>query len=98
MPQSEVVRLRRQIELECEAMRLALYGYAAVASHESINHRYDALAVHQTELEKYVGKEEATRIIYETYEKAIGKDGTPTIEAEAEVSPILVRRSREGGC
>jgi hypothetical protein len=31
---SEIARLREQIELECEAMRLALHGYAAVASHK----------------------------------------------------------------
>ncbi len=33
---SEVARLRKQIELECEAMKQALYGYAVVASHDAI--------------------------------------------------------------
>ena len=69
---SEVARIRQQIELECEAMRLALFGYATVASHDIINHRYDVLGMHQTALEKIVGVEEANRIIYETYEKVIG--------------------------
>ena len=59
---SEVARLRKQIELECEAMRLALYGYAAVASHESIEQRYNNLGRHQEDLERYVGKEEASSI------------------------------------
>ena len=69
---SEIARIRQQIELECEAMRLALFGYAAVASHDLINHRYDALGREQIALEKIVGTEEANRIVYETYEKIIG--------------------------
>lgn len=69
---SEVARIRKQIELECEAMRLALFGYAAVASHDAINHRYDVLEAHHENLEKMVGAEEANRIVYETYEKVIG--------------------------
>ncbi len=69
---SEVARLRRQIELECEAMRLAMYGYAVVASHKIIQQKYDALDAHRAELQKHVGEEEATRIIVETYAKVIG--------------------------
>ena len=63
---SEVARLMRQIESECTAMQLALHGYATVASHKIITHRYDALAKHHTALEKQVGKEEADRLVYET--------------------------------
>ena len=40
---SEIARLRKQIELECEAMRLALHGYAAVASHKAIEQKYNSL-------------------------------------------------------
>lgn len=69
---SEIARIRKQIELECEAMRLGLSGYAVVASHDIINHRYDALGRQQIALEKIVGAEEASRIVYETYEKVIG--------------------------
>jgi hypothetical protein len=69
---SEIARIRKQIELECEAMRLALSGYAVVASHDIINHRYDALGRQQIALEKIVGTEEANRIVYETYENIIG--------------------------
>ena len=63
---SEVKRLMEQIELECQAMQLALHGYAVVASHEVIGHRYDAIGQYQVELEKHVGKEEANRLVYET--------------------------------
>jgi len=69
---SEVARLRRQIELECEAMRLALSGYAIVASHEFIDQKYNALGKHQEELERLVGAEDALRLVIETYEKVVG--------------------------
>lgn len=69
---SEVARVRRQIELECEAMRLALNGYAAVAAHTIIEQKYNALGKHQDELEQLVGKDEAKRIVVETYMKVIG--------------------------
>ena len=69
---SEVVRLCRQIELECEAMRLALYGYATVASHELIEQKYNALRKCQEDLEQLVGKEEANCIVVQTYAKVVG--------------------------
>jgi hypothetical protein len=69
---SEVKRLMEQIELECQAMQLAMHGYAVVASHEVIRRRYDAIGRYQTELEKHVGEEEANRLVYETYEKVLG--------------------------
>jgi len=69
---SEVARLMRQIELECESMKLALYGYAVVASYEVINNKYNNLGGYQEELEQHVGKEEANAIVVETYVKVIG--------------------------
>ena len=69
---SEIARLRRQIEEECEAMRLALYGYAVVASHEIIEHRYNSLGKRQEELEQFVGREEANNIVVEIYAKVVG--------------------------
>ena len=69
---SEVARLRRQIELECEAMKQALYGYAVVASHDVINHKYDNLGRYQEELEQHVGQEEANAIVVKTYIEMIG--------------------------
>ena len=69
---SEVARLREQIELECEAMRLALHGFASVASHRAIEQKYNALGQHQEALEQLVGKEEASSIVIETYTRVIG--------------------------
>jgi hypothetical protein len=69
---SEVVRLCRQIELECEATRLALYGYATVASHAFIEQKYSTLGKYQEDLERLVGKEEANSIVVQTYVKVVG--------------------------
>ena len=69
---SEVARIRKQIELECEAMKQALYGYAIVASHDAINHKYTNLGRYQEELELHIGKEEANAIVMETYMEVIG--------------------------
>jgi hypothetical protein len=40
---SEVARLKRQIELECEAMRQAMDGFRVTAAHDIINHQYDSI-------------------------------------------------------
>ncbi len=69
---SEIARLREQIELECEAMRLALHGYAVVASHKAIEQKYNALRQHHEALEQLVGKEEANSIVIETYLRVVG--------------------------
>jgi len=69
---SEIARLRRQIELECESMRLALYGYAAVASHEVIEQKYNNLGKYQEDLERYVGKVEANSVVAAIYVKVMG--------------------------
>ncbi len=53
-------------------MRLALYGYAAVASHNVIEQKYNNLGRHQENLERYVGKEEASSIVAEIYVKVVG--------------------------
>lgn len=69
---SEIARLRQQLEEECEAMRMALYGYATVASHQVIQRRYEALDTYQTELAKHIGEAAATQIVQEVYEKVTG--------------------------
>lgn len=43
---SEVAEIRRRIDLENEASRLALYGYAEVARHERITARMEHGAEH----------------------------------------------------
>lgn len=69
---SEIARIRRQIEEECAAMRLAMDGYATVASHAIIESRYNSLGKRQAELEQHVGREEANKIVVEIYAKVVG--------------------------
>ncbi|HLJ33776.1 MAG TPA: hypothetical protein VKU38_09005 [Ktedonobacteraceae bacterium] len=69
---SEIARIREQIERECEAMNLALYGYATVASHKIIEQKYNNLGRHRENLEKHIGKEEAGKVMIEIYTKVIG--------------------------
>ena len=72
MAQSEVAHLMQQIELECQAMRLALEGFAIVSNHNAISHKYDALGRYQEQLEPLVGEQEAQRIIFDTYHEVVG--------------------------
>ena len=70
--ESEVARLRQQLEMECIAMQQGLTGYAVTARHEIIQRRYEAVGHCQKQLEQLVGKEEAALITAETYVKVIG--------------------------
>ena len=69
--ESEVASIKRRIEQECEALRLAMDGFAAIASHEVIMARYNRLADFQAELEKLVGPG-AEEIVCELYTCCLG--------------------------
>ena len=60
---SEVARLRAQIEMETAAMRLAMIGFKTTASHEIITAAYDRLGMHQEQLGKLIGEQEAIRVV-----------------------------------
>ncbi|HLG78230.1 MAG TPA: hypothetical protein VKX46_17575, partial [Ktedonobacteraceae bacterium] len=64
---SEVARIRKLIELECEAMKRVLGGFCMAASHEMINNRFNSLGTLQDELAGIVGESAATQIAVETY-------------------------------
>lgn len=64
--QSEVARLRQQIELECQALQ-NLSGVAAGASHAMITHKYQMIEHNQAQLASLVGEKEAKKITYEAY-------------------------------
>ncbi len=70
--QSEVARIRRQIELEAEALALAMSGPAIMASHAAIDARYRNLGKAKEELASIVGEEEATDTMTDTYKRIIG--------------------------
>ncbi len=69
--ESEIALLRKRIEQECAALRLALDGFAVSASHEAIMARYDRLGVCQEELEKLIGPG-ANEVVCEVYIQYLG--------------------------
>jgi hypothetical protein len=69
--ESEVALIRRRIEQECAALRLALDGFAVSASHDAIMARYDRLGVCQEELEQLIGPQ-AGEIVCEVYTHYLG--------------------------
>jgi hypothetical protein len=68
MGKSEVAQLRRQIELELEAMQRAMTSFAAgTARHEFIRVRMDQLGEYQDQLAEHVGESAATQMICSLY-------------------------------
>src|SRR5258708_39995409 len=81
MNNSEIARIREQIELESAAMKFALYGFATVAKHEFISHKYDPIGKCQEQLGALVGEEEATATPGQTYIHVLtnaDQDGDPS--------------------
>ncbi len=74
---SEVARLMRQIELETQAAQLAMHGFAIVAKHQFITHRYDAIGKCQDELQALVGEQQASALMISAYEKSLNQEGEP---------------------
>ena len=68
---SEVARLKRQIEMECEAMRLAMTGFRMAASHDVINHQYEQLGEYYESLGKLIGEKQAVEVLIATLEMAL---------------------------
>jgi hypothetical protein len=64
---SEVARLLQQIEMEYEAAKRGLEGYAIVSKHEFITARYNQAGVYQNELAKVIGEKQASILAYDLY-------------------------------
>jgi hypothetical protein len=69
---SEIARLRRQIELECEAMKQAMNNFRVTSSHEIINNQYNNIGNMQEQLATIIGEQEAAKIAIDIYIQAIG--------------------------
>ncbi len=63
---SEIARLMQRIEVECEAMKLAMTGFRVTASHDVINRQYEQLAEHYESLGKLIGEEQAVEVLIAT--------------------------------
>ncbi len=73
MSQSEVVRIRAQIDTEAAGFRRGLHGYAATTRHEIITNRYNRLGEHFQQLSARIGPFEAMKEVSEALEKHIGE-------------------------
>ncbi len=68
---SEVARMRRQIEMECEALQHLTSGLAVTAPHSIIRHRYEQLGQARGDLAHLVGEAEATAITMQVYTRVL---------------------------
>jgi len=75
MSGSDVARLMQQIELEAQAAQLAMHGFAIVAKHQFITHRYDAIGRCQEKLQAIVGEQQASALMIAAYEKSLNQEG-----------------------
>ncbi len=69
--QSEVARMREQIERECRAMQNAGM-YASVSRHATIQKSLRRIEGHTPNLAKVIGDTAATEVLCEVYQKVIG--------------------------
>jgi flagellin-specific chaperone FliS len=64
---SNIMRIRQQIEDECQAAKAGMEELAVTASHEAINARYRRLDELHTKLAVHIGSERATNMITQIY-------------------------------
>ncbi len=76
----EIARLMQQIEIECEAMKLAMTGFRRVASHDIINRQYEQLGEHYESLGKLIGEKQAIEVLIATLDVALDKEETTVMK------------------
>ncbi len=69
--QSEVARIREQIEVECESLHRALYDFATMASHDIINQKYDSLGQQQEQLGQIIGEQASREVLCDVYMRVV---------------------------
>ena len=68
MNQSEVARLREQIELQLQAMQQGLHGLASGrARHAFIQARMQRIGEYQDDLARQIGEQEADQLLWGLY-------------------------------
>jgi hypothetical protein len=82
MAESELARMRREIEETYAAMQQGLSGLAVTGRHEIIRHKHQQLADQQERLEQLVGTEAARTMMVEAQDQVI-KGTQPTPEPGA---------------
>ncbi len=72
MYESEVARIRRQIDQEFEALQQLKSGLAfGTARHDFIKRRMHRVDTYSTELADYVGESEAVEMVYTLYNETV---------------------------
>lgn len=72
MYESEVARIRRQIDEEFAALQQLKSGLAfGTARHDFINRRMHRVDTYSTKLADYVGESEAVEMVYTLYNETI---------------------------
>ncbi len=72
MNESEVARLREQIELQMQAMQQGLHGLATGTSrHAFIRARMKRIEEYQGVLARQIGEAEADQVIYDLYQEVL---------------------------
>jgi len=66
--QSEVARLRTQIEQEYEAARQAMTGFAQSAKHTFITARLERIGGYQEQLAALIGEAESMKLVCDIFE------------------------------
>jgi hypothetical protein len=68
MSESEVLKLRQQLQEQAQAAQMGLYGFAQVGRHQAITSRMERMGETLQALIEKVGKQEAARILIEIEE------------------------------
>src|SRR6266567_462384 len=69
--QSEVARIRQEIEAECVAMTQGLTGYGVVSRHAFVFARMLRLSSLEEKLRVYLSHEQALELLCETYNRVL---------------------------
>jgi hypothetical protein len=77
MCKSEIALLREQIELELQAMRRGIGGFAlGTARHAFIQARMEQVGSYQDSLASYIGTDAATHVVCKLYMQAMECDSS----------------------
>jgi hypothetical protein len=83
MPESEVARLRRELEEQARAAWLGLHGFAEVGRHQAITHKMECMGASWQALAEKGGQQEATRILIEIEQRIDEESHVPLLYADA---------------
>lgn len=73
MHKSEVARVREEIELQLEAMRRGMYGFASgTARHAFVRARMDRISEYHQKLTDCIGEQDADQLVCNLYSEIVG--------------------------